>query len=72
MKIETAEQRTLTADEGMFLTHGETAGQTVILPDGADFSEWYEITEEEYNESFINQLLNITDDVAHLDAGEIV
>ena len=50
MKIKTVEQRILTADEGMFLTNGDTAGKTVVLPADADYSAWREITEEEYNE----------------------
>ena len=49
MKMETVEQRILTADEGMYLTDGETAGKTVVLPANSDFSKWREITEEEYN-----------------------
>ena len=49
MKIKTVEQRILTADEGMMLTDGETAGKTVVLPADADFSQWHEITEGEYN-----------------------
>lgn len=47
MKTETITQRILTADEGMYLTNGETYGKTVVLPVDADPSVWYEITEEE-------------------------
>lgn len=43
-------QRILTADEGMYLTNGDTAGKTVVLPANADYSVWREITEAEYNE----------------------
>ena len=50
MKKETVKQIILTADEGMYLTNGETCGKTVVLPETADQSVWYEITEEEYNE----------------------
>ena len=50
MKIETIKQIILTADEGMYLTNGETYGKTVVLPESADQSVWYEITEQEYNE----------------------
>ena len=46
--IETADQRTLVADEGVFLTNGDTAGDTVVLPVDADYSVWHEITEAEY------------------------
>ena len=48
MKKETIKQIILTADEGMYLTDGETYGKTVVLPESADVSVWYEITEEEY------------------------
>ena len=45
MKTETITQRILTADEGMYLTDGQTYGTTVVLPADADYSAWYEITE---------------------------
>ena len=48
MKKETIEQIILTADEGMYLTNGDTYGTTVVLPKGADVSQWYEITKEKY------------------------
>jgi hypothetical protein len=38
----------LVADEGMILTDGKNYGRTVYLSVGASASEWYEITEEEY------------------------
>ena len=47
MKTETITQRILTADEGMFLTDGETYGKTVVLPMNADPTEWREVTEAE-------------------------
>ena len=47
MKTETITQIILTADEGMYLTDGETYGKTVVLPVGADASVWEEVTEEE-------------------------
>ena len=50
MKKETIKQIILTADEGMYLTNGETYGKMVVLPESADQSVWYEITEQEYNE----------------------
>lgn len=46
---ETITQIILTADEGMYLTNGETYGKTVILPESANQGDWHEITEEEYN-----------------------
>ena len=49
MKKETIKQIILTADEGMYLTNGETYGKMVVLPESADQSVWYEITEQEYN-----------------------
>ncbi|MBR3968107.1 MAG: hypothetical protein IKJ93_00795 [Clostridia bacterium] len=50
MKKETIKQIILTADEGMYLTNGDTYGKTVVLPEDADQSIWYEISEAEYNE----------------------
>ena len=47
MKTQIVEQRILTADEGMYLTDGETYGKTVVLPADADHSVWHEVTEEE-------------------------
>ena len=49
MKKETIKQIILTADEGMYLTNGETYGKTVVLPEGADTKNWYEISESEYS-----------------------
>ena len=47
MKQETITQTILTADDGKYLTNGETYGKTVVLPVGADASVWREVTEEE-------------------------
>ena len=47
MKTETITQTILTADEGKYLTNGETYGKTVVLPADADRSAWYEVTEAE-------------------------
>ena len=47
MKTQIIEQRILTADEGMYLTNGETYGKTVVLPADADHSVWHEVTEDE-------------------------
>ncbi len=47
MKTETITQIILTADEGKYLTNGETYGKTVVLPAGADTSAWIEVTEAE-------------------------
>ena len=45
-----AVQIILTADEGMVLTDGSEYVSKIRLPETADQSVWYEITEEEYNE----------------------
>lgn len=50
MTKETIKQIILTADEGHYLTNGETYGKTVVLPEGANADEWHEITENEYLE----------------------
>jgi hypothetical protein len=47
MKSEMITQRILTADEGMFLTNGETYGKTVVLPADADYTVWREVAEKE-------------------------
>ena len=50
MRIKTIKQIILTADEGKHITNGETYGETAILPESANVSDWYEITDEEYKE----------------------
>ena len=47
MKTETITQRILTADEGKYLTNGETYGKTVVLPEDADPAVWREVAETE-------------------------
>lgn len=47
MKNTTITQRILTADDGMYLTDGETYGKTVVLPADADYFVWKEVTEDE-------------------------
>ena len=47
MTNETITQRILKADDGMFLTNGQTFAKTVILPVHADETVWTEITEAE-------------------------
>lgn len=47
MKSETITQRILTADDGMYLTDGETYGKTIVLPVDADASVWREVAETE-------------------------
>ncbi len=40
----------LTADEGKYLTNGETYGTTVVLPETANQNAWYEISQQEVKE----------------------
>ena len=47
MKEQILEQRILTADDGHYLTNGETFGKVVTMPVSADTSAWYEVTEAE-------------------------
>jgi hypothetical protein len=39
---------TLVADEGKWLTNGETYGKQVTLAVGASADDWHEISDEEY------------------------
>ena len=57
MKRETIKQIILTADEGMYLTNGETYGKTVVLPENADVLAWYEITNTEYET--VQEVVNV-------------
>ena len=50
MKKHTVTQIILTADEGFYLTNGETYGRTIILPESASADDWWEITEAEYQQ----------------------
>ena len=56
MKTDTIKQIILTADEGMYLTNGETYGKTVVMPETADISVWHEITEAEYEKRMAEEL----------------
>ena len=47
MEMKTVQQRILIADEGKYLTDGETYGTTVVLPAEADYSLWKEVSQEE-------------------------
>ena len=58
VKIETIKMQKLQASEEMVLTNGEaysSVGGYVYLPETADVSKWYEITEERYNEIMAEQ-----------------
>lgn len=48
MKVNTIVQTVLTAEEGCYLTNGETYGRVVIIPSAEDAQNWQEITDEEY------------------------
>ena len=48
MRTDKITQIILTADEGKYLTNGETYGKTVVLPENANPNEWYEISDVEY------------------------
>ena len=43
-------QITIRADEGKWLTDGENYGKTMSLADGVSVDDYYEITDEEYEE----------------------
>ena len=62
MKKNTITQIILKAEEGFYLTNGETYGKTIILPESADISLWHEITEEEYEVILSNQEVNETNE----------
>ena len=57
--MKTIKQIILTADEGMYLTNGETFGKTAVLPEGANAYEWHEITEAEYEERQKGEMENV-------------
>lgn len=46
----TITQIILIAEEGKYLTDGTTYVKSVRLPEGATGFNWYEITEDEYNQ----------------------
>lgn len=50
MTKDTITQVVLKADEGFYLTNGDTCAKTVVLPESADTTVWEEITNEEYEE----------------------
>ena len=50
MKQETITRVILTAEDGMILTDGSVYGKTIALAVTANPEDFYEITEEEYNE----------------------
>lgn len=53
LKIETIKMQKLQANDGMILTNGESfssVGGLVYLPENADATKWYEITEGAYKD----------------------
>ena len=55
MKIETIELRKIKADEGMVLTNGLAYGTEIYLGKNDSEYNWYEITEEEYEDILSSQ-----------------
>lgn len=49
MKTEILTVNKITADEGMYLTDGNTYGKVIFVGAGKSVEDFYEITEEEYN-----------------------
>ena len=60
MKVET--RIVLRADEGKYLTDGETYGKVIMLGESRRAEEFHEITEEEYNELINEDPENIATD----------
>jgi hypothetical protein len=50
MKVETIVRKKITASEGMMLTDGEIYGRTIYLAEGKSEADFYEISEEQYQE----------------------
>lgn len=50
MILSTIELRKLEASDGMVLTNGEAYGKEIYLGKNDSPDNWYEITEEEYNQ----------------------
>ena len=47
--------KTKIAKDGFYWTNGDTYGKTLVLPDGADESVWYEISEDELPKEEVTQ-----------------
>ena len=50
MKVETIVRKKITASEGYVLTDGEIYGRTIYLAEGKSEADFYEISEEQYQE----------------------
>ena len=58
VKISTIKMQKLQTSKGMVLTNGESfssVGGLVYLPESADATKWYEITESAYNDILSTQ-----------------
>ena len=62
MTVSTIKMQKIQASKGFALTNGEaysSVGGYVYLPENADTSTWYEISEEKYNEIMADLETNI-------------
>ena len=55
MKVETIVRKKITASEGMVLTDGEIYGKVIYLAEGKSENDFYEITESEYEQLFVEE-----------------
>ena len=52
---------TLYASEGMYKTNGIIYGKEILLEEDLDGNDFYEITDEEYNALFENEMVEVSD-----------
>jgi hypothetical protein len=65
MTKDTITQVILKADNGFYLTNGETYGKTIILPESANVNDWWEITEAEYEQIQKELAIDVETDGEH-------